>query len=190
MEHTVWRSARRARCSGAQKTAEDTFYPAAFNVQWLPTSYLCFGLLECAYINYVIGTSKSVDVVFCCCWRWRWSWWWYWWLRLQWCTSDQLIIMITRWLYLRNAHNTVFGSKRSAICATVELSYNVFFKWYDLHISTSVPAIWKRCRYAVPAYRQKKSTGIVADTVANVIAAFIQKGKIDHVIEWPNFPFS
>jgi len=39
-----------------------------------------------------------------------------------------------------NAHNTVFGSKRSAICATVELSYNIFFKLNDLHISTSVPA--------------------------------------------------
>jgi len=39
-----------------------------------------------------------------------------------------------------NAHNTVFGSKRSAICMTVELLYNVFFKLNDLHISTSVPA--------------------------------------------------
>ena len=27
-----------------------------------------------------------------------------------------------------SAHNTVFGSKRSDICATAELSYNIFFK--------------------------------------------------------------
>jgi len=32
-----------------------------------------------------------------------------------------------------NAHNTVFDSKRSAICVTVKLSYNVFFKLNDLH---------------------------------------------------------
>jgi len=41
---------------------------------------------------------------------------------------------------LWNAHNTVFGLKSSAMCATVELSYNVFFKLNDLHISTYVPA--------------------------------------------------
>jgi len=33
-----------------------------------------------------------------------------------------------------NVHNTAFGSKRSAICATVEFSYNVFFKLNDLQI--------------------------------------------------------
>jgi len=38
------------------------------------------------------------------------------------------------------ATNAVFGSKRSAICVTVELSYNVFWKLNDLHISTPVPA--------------------------------------------------
>jgi len=81
-----------------------------------------------------------------------------------------------------NAHNTVFGSKRSAICATVELSYNVFFKLNDLHMS--IPATIHEkgagmpCRYTVPvhrtgAYRQKKSTGIVADMVANIIAALL-----------------
>ena len=41
---------------------------------------------------------------------------------------------------LWNAHNTVFGSKRLAIYATVELSYNVFFKLTDLHTSASIPA--------------------------------------------------
>jgi len=52
--------------------------------------------------------------------------------------------------------NTVVGSKLSAICATVELSSNVFFKLNDLHFSTSVPATWKRCRYAVPARTVRK----------------------------------
>jgi len=63
------------------------------------------------------------------------------------------------------AHYTVFGSKRPAIFATAELSSNVFFKLNDLHISTTVPA--------TGAHRQKKSSGIVADTVANVIAALL-----------------
>ena len=73
-----------------------------------------------------------------------------------------------------NAHNTVFGSKRSAICATVELSYNIFFKLNDLHISTSVPATWKRRRSRrTGAHSQIKSTGIVANKVANVVAALL-----------------
>jgi len=67
-----------------------------------------------------------------------------------------------------NAHNTVFGSKRSAICASVEMSYNVFFKLNDLHISTSVYATWKK----VPIRRQKNS-GIIANTVSNVIAVLL-----------------
>ena len=58
-----------------------------------------------------------------------------------------------------NAHNTVFGSKRSVICATVEMSCDVFFKLNALHVSPSVPATRKTCR------------GIVAKTVANVMAA-------------------
>ena len=40
-----------------------------------------------------------------------------------------------------NAHNTVFDSKRSAFFATVELSYNVFFKLNDLHISASLSSV-------------------------------------------------
>ena len=39
-----------------------------------------------------------------------------------------------------NAYNTVFDSKRSALCVTDKLSYNVFLKLNDLHISTFVPA--------------------------------------------------
>jgi len=35
-----------------------------------------------------------------------------------------------------NARNIVFGSKCSAICATVELPYNVFFKLNYLHHGT------------------------------------------------------
>jgi len=62
-----------------------------------------------------------------------------------------------------NAHNTVFGSKRWAICATVDLSYNVFFKLNHLHISISVPATWKKVSVrCIPARTvRKKSSGIV-----------------------------
>ena len=50
----------------------------------------------------------------------------------------------------------------------------MFFKLNDLHIST----LCTRNMRKVPvrrtgAYRQKKSTGIVANTVANVIAALV-----------------
>jgi len=35
-------------------------------------------------------------------------------------------------------------ARSAAICATVQLLYNVFFKLNDLHISTSVPATLKQ----------------------------------------------
>jgi len=57
-----------------------------------------------------------------------------------------------------------YSAQSAAICATVELSYNAFFKLNDLHVSTSCT-----CNMIVPARTvRKKNTGIVADTVANV----------------------
>jgi len=56
-----------------------------------------------------------------------------------------------------NAHNTVFGSKRSAICAIVELSCNVFFELNDLHISIHLYLQHEeRCRYAIWHVSSKK----------------------------------
>ena len=60
----------------------------------------------------------------------------------------------------------VFGSKRLAICATVELSYNVFkIKWFAHFCICTWHATWKRCRYT----EKSCSHG----TVANVIAALL-----------------
>jgi len=97
-----------------------------------------------------------------------------------------------------NAHNTVFGS---AICATVKQLYNVFFKLNDLHIFTSVPATCKKVPVRhTSTYHQKKSTGIVGNTVANVIAALLMSGEgkgrpfniitgnwsvFSYFVEWP-----
>jgi len=88
-----------------------------------------------------------------------------WWLgKADW--RSMLVIrsnVVQQWRYveldgciLLNTHNTVFGSKLSAIYATVKLSYNVFFKLNDLLISTSVPATWRKVPVChTGTYRQK-----------------------------------
>jgi len=63
-----------------------------------------------------------------------------------------------------------------AICATVELSYNVVFKMIctSLHLYLEYEKVADTpYRYAVPARTVRTSTGIVAVTVANVIAALL-----------------
>ena len=92
----------------------------------------------------------------------------------------------------QSAHNTVFGSKCSAIFVTVERSYNVLFKLNDSHISTSVPATWKRCRYAVPGRIVGKKALVVANVIANEPITHNATAFHDPVsryfIEWHIFP--
>ena len=71
-------------------------------------------------------------------------------------------------------------SDRLSIFVTVELSYNVFFKLNDLHVYICACNMKKRCHYAVPGRTiRKKGTGIVANTVANIITALLtsREGK-------------
>ena len=80
---------------------------------------------------------------------------------------------------LRGMATIVFGAKCWAFCTIVELSYNVFFKLNDLHISTSVPASREKCNTKKGAgipYRHvssEKSTRIVVDMVADVIVVLL-----------------
>jgi len=56
------------------------------------------------------------------------------------CSVEDLIseLLILDGCIVWNAHNTVFGSKHSAISNhAVDVSFNVFCKLNDLHISTA-----------------------------------------------------
>jgi len=67
-----------------------------------------------------------------------------------------------------------YSARSAAICTTVGLSYNVFFKSNDLH--DSLHMYLQHEKGADTPYRRvpsEKSTEIVADTVANVIAALL-----------------
>jgi len=69
-----------------------------------------------------------------------------------------IIVQLTtgRWLYCVECPQYSIRLEALAVCATVALSYNVFFKLNDLYISTFCTCNMKRCRYAVTARTVRK----------------------------------
>jgi len=90
----------------------------------------------------------------------------------------------TRWLYCVECPQYSIALEALGICATVELSYNVFFKLNDLHISTSFcTSNTKKVPIRVPvrrngAYRQKKHWNSRHRCVANVPVSTMLRSEL------------